>query len=106
MIAYSKGSRDPNAVDKWTIFFDPAINTELKQHASGATFIDPMRICEGSLCPYRAKGDYLYEDAEHFSVKGSDAAVAAYFPLLGNPPLDGPALSASDPLKQVSVTPN
>lgn len=106
VIAYSKGSRDPNAVDKWTIFFDPAINTELKEYAGGATFIDPMRICEGALCPYRENGEYLYEDAEHFSVKGSGKAVAAYFPLLGNPHADGQALSASDPVKEASPTPN
>ena len=88
VIAYSKGSRDPDAVDRWTIFFDPAINEQLKQQAGLATFIDPLQaLCEGSICPYREKGQYLYEDAEHFSVIGSAKAVAAYFPLRGQRPM-------------------
>ncbi|WP_394890295.1 acyltransferase family protein [Mesorhizobium sp. AaZ16] len=85
VIAYSKGSHDPDAVDKWTIFFDPAINAELKQLAGTATFIDPLQLCEGIVCPYRERGRYLYEDAEHFSTEGSRQAVAAYFPLVNQP---------------------
>jgi peptidoglycan/LPS O-acetylase OafA/YrhL len=84
VIAYSKGSRDPDAVDKWTVFFDPAINAALKDQAGAAKFINPLSyLCEGPMCPYRKKGEYLYEDAEHFSVLGSREAVAAYFPLVG-----------------------
>ena len=84
VIAYSKGSRDPDAVDKWTVFFDPAINAALGEQAGAAKFINPLiYLCEGPMCPYREKGQYLYEDAEHFSVLGSEQAVVAYFPLLG-----------------------
>jgi peptidoglycan/LPS O-acetylase OafA/YrhL len=83
VIAYSKGSGDPDAVDKWTVFFDPAINAALKERAGAAKFIDPLTyLCDGPLCAYREKGQYLYEDAEHFSVLGSREAVAAYFPLV------------------------
>ena len=82
VIAHAKGSRDPEASDSWRIFFDPAINAELKRHAGTATFIDPLKaLCEGAFCPYRDNGTYLFEDAEHFSVEGSSRAVAAFFPL-------------------------
>lgn len=89
VIAYAKGSREPGSSDKWKIFFDPRINAELKRHAGAATFIDPLEaLCDGPLCPYRDRGRYLYEDAEHFSVYGSGRAVAAFFPLLR--PVAGP----------------
>ena len=88
------GSRAPDAVDRWRIFFDPAINSELRQYAGTATFINPLqRLCTDADCPYRRGDRYLYEDAEHFSVYGSDLAVAAYFPLLNDPPMVSEQLS-------------
>lgn len=83
VIAYSKGSRAPEAVDRWKVFFDPAINAELRKYVGEGVFIDPLqRLCNGKDCPYREGGRYLYEDAEHFSVYGSSQAVATFFPLL------------------------
>ena len=82
VIAHSKANRAAAGVDRWSVFFDPAINAELKALARSANFIDPLRaLCEGRLCPYREHGKFLYEDAEHFSVYGSGKAVAAFFPL-------------------------
>jgi peptidoglycan/LPS O-acetylase OafA/YrhL len=87
VIAYRKGSRELGAVDRWKIFFDPAINTELERYVGEATFIDPLqRLCKDGECPYREGGRYLYEDAEHFSVYGSGLAVAAVFPFVEAPP--------------------
>ena len=86
VIAYRKGSREPHAVDRWKVFFDPAINAELERYAGDAIFIDPLhRLCKDGECPYRESGRYLYEDAEHFSVYGSGLAVAAVFPFLEPP---------------------
>ncbi|OHV76832.1 acyltransferase family protein [Rhizobium sp. LCM 4573] len=103
VIAYAKGSRDPDAVDKWKIFFDPAINAEIKRYAGTAAFIDPLpSLCSGLECPYREKGQYLYEDAEHFSVEGSKLAVAAYFPLVGPAPL--PAEPSRAPVAAETVS--
>jgi len=87
IIAYKKGSKEPDAVDRWKVFFDPTINSELRLHAGAETFIDPLQVlCTDGECPYRQAGKYLYEDAEHFSVYGSALAVAAFFPFLERSP--------------------
>jgi len=83
VIAYMQGSRDPAAVDRWDVFFDPAINEELRGYAGDAVFIDPIaELCEGRSCPYRDKGIFLFEDYGHFSAEGAKRAVEAYFPFL------------------------
>jgi peptidoglycan/LPS O-acetylase OafA/YrhL len=87
IIAHKKGGRTPDAVDRWKVFFDPAINTELQQYVAEQNFIDPLqRLCRDAVCPYREGGAYLYEDAEHFSVYGSGLAVFAFFPFLERTP--------------------
>jgi peptidoglycan/LPS O-acetylase OafA/YrhL len=107
VIAYAKGSREPDAVDSWKIFFDPAINAEIKRYAGAAAFIDPLQsLCEGLECPYRERGQYLYEDAEHFSVEGSKLAVAAYFPLITQRPMPVAPLPAPATMETVSGTQN
>ena len=83
VIAYMQGSRDPASVDRWDVFFDPAINDELKNHARGAVFVDPIaELCTGRSCVYRDKGVFLFEDYGHFSAEGAKRAVEAYFPFL------------------------
>ncbi|WP_157019135.1 acyltransferase family protein [Mesorhizobium xinjiangense] len=98
VIAHAKGSRDPDAVDSWSVSFEPEINKELRQLAGqGAVFIDPLqKLCDGHKCPYRDAGQYLYEDAEHFSVDGSRKAVEAYFPLLRQKEPPAPAHTIAD----------
>ena len=81
--------------DSWHISFDPKINADLQKVISGlATFIDPIsEICNGTLCPYVSKGDYLYADFGHFSSVGSKLAVEQYF---------GKTQTAGRPIRTVS----
>ncbi|WEX11613.1 acyltransferase family protein [Chelativorans sp. AA-79] len=83
VIAYMQGSRDPAALDRWDVFFDPEINDELQGLAEGAVFINPMaELCAGRSCVYRDKGVFLFEDYGHFSAEGAKRAVEAYFPFM------------------------
>jgi peptidoglycan/LPS O-acetylase OafA/YrhL len=85
VLAYAKGSRDKKGVDEWNVFFDPDINRRLALYAGSHTFINPMKaLCEGTLCPYRDMGQFLFEDYGHYSVEGSTRAVRAYFPFFAS----------------------
>lgn len=80
IISFLKGSQAPDATNRWTVFFDPAINTRLVEIAEGATFINPMSaLCDGTRCTYQDKGVYLFEDFGHLSALGSDRVVRSLF---------------------------
>jgi peptidoglycan/LPS O-acetylase OafA/YrhL len=82
VLAFSKGGRAGGQIDKWNVFFDPAINRKLKSAIGDHSFVDPLQsLCEGNLCPYRDHGQFLFSDYGHFSPEGSARAVRAYFPL-------------------------
>lgn len=57
-------------------------NVELSEKLGAAKVIDPIAIlCPNGICAIKANGDYIYFDFGHFSAKGAEMAVRAYFPL-------------------------
>jgi peptidoglycan/LPS O-acetylase OafA/YrhL len=90
VIAFLKGSKDPGAVNRWTVFFPVAINDTLRGIAGRHAFIDPMLpFCDGATCIYQDRGTFLFEDYGHFSAAGSSSVVRALF-------VD-PAMAEGDP---------
>lgn len=69
--------------DKWFSVVQPEINKRLKTY-SGTAFIDPTPyLCDvDAKCAYKHQSSPYYSDDGHFTVAGSNRAVAAYFPLL------------------------
>jgi peptidoglycan/LPS O-acetylase OafA/YrhL len=80
VVAFLKGSRDPGAVNRWTVAFPLAINDTLRRIAGEHAFVDPMpALCDGSTCTYQDRGTFLFLDYGHYSVAGSALAVRALF---------------------------
>jgi peptidoglycan/LPS O-acetylase OafA/YrhL len=80
VIAFLKGSRDPGAINRWTVAFPLAINDTLRRIAGEHVFIDPMPpLCDGSTCTYQDRGTFLFLDYGHYSAAGSALAVRALF---------------------------
>jgi peptidoglycan/LPS O-acetylase OafA/YrhL len=69
--------------DSWYSVVQPEINKRLKAY-SGTAFIDPTPyLCDvDAKCAYKHQSSPYYSDDGHFTVAGSNRAVAAYFPLL------------------------
>jgi hypothetical protein len=73
--------------DAWPARVDPALNEEVRAHARGASFVDPMALlCEGRACPFRDAGEFHFFDYGHFSTRGASRALAAYVPQGLRPP--------------------
>jgi hypothetical protein len=67
-------------VNRWTVSFPLAINSELAAAAAGHQFVDPMApLCTGTTCTYQDRGTYLFVDFGHYSAAGSDWAVRSLF---------------------------
>ncbi len=80
VIAFLKGSRDPGAVNRWTVAFPLAINETLRRIAGRHAFIDPMApLCDGPTCTYEDRGTFLFDDFGHLSAVGSSRAVRRLF---------------------------
>ncbi len=80
VIAFLKGSRDPGAVNRWTVAFPLAINDTLRRITDGHEFIDPMApLCDGPICTYQDRGIFLFDDFGHLSAAGSARAVRRLF---------------------------
>ncbi len=61
--------------------FKRSINSKLHDALPPQVFIDPLRyLCAEKDCAYRRQGQFMVGDAGHFSVFGSNLAVARYFP--------------------------
>jgi hypothetical protein len=80
VIAFLKGSRDPGAINQWTVAFPLAINATLRRIAGSHDFIDPMAaLCDGPTCTYQDRGTFLFDDYGHYSAAGSNIAVRRLF---------------------------
>jgi hypothetical protein len=80
VISFLKGSRNPRAVNRWTVAFPLAINDTLRRIAGDHTFVDPMPpLCDGSTCTYQDRGTFLFDDFGHYSAVGSSIAVRGLF---------------------------
>jgi hypothetical protein len=76
VISFLKGSKMPDAVNRWKVFFPSSINQRLQALAGQNVFVDPMHaLCDAELCTYEDHGVYLFEDYGHMSVEGSRRAV-------------------------------
>ncbi|MBV9995263.1 MAG: acyltransferase [Caulobacteraceae bacterium] len=94
VISFREGERGR---DVWPISFDPSLNRRLAAIAGPARFVDPLPgLCQGTICPYRERGEFLFADEGHFSPAGSLRAVASYFPLLRRSAPPAPARQAAD----------
>jgi peptidoglycan/LPS O-acetylase OafA/YrhL len=61
--------------------FERSVNDKLASVLPVGTFIDPLSfMCGPTVCDYRKDGQFLTVDSGHFSVYGSNLAVARYFP--------------------------
>lgn len=78
VISYLKGSRAPDAVNRWPVLFPLSINDKLAAVAGNHEFLNPMTaLCVKTVCDYQDRGTYLYSDDGHYSADGSDRAVRA-----------------------------
>ncbi len=76
IIAFLKGSRAPDAVNRWTVFFPPTVNDALRGIAGRHDFVDPMPpLCDGANCTYQDRGVFMFEDYGHYSAAGSRLVV-------------------------------
>jgi peptidoglycan/LPS O-acetylase OafA/YrhL len=76
VISFLKGSKMPDAVNRWNVFFPSTMNQQLQSLAGRNVFVDPMPVlCDGQLCTYQDHGTYLFEDYGHMSVEGSRRVV-------------------------------
>jgi peptidoglycan/LPS O-acetylase OafA/YrhL len=76
VISFLKGSKMPDAVNRWKVFFPSTINQQLQALAGQNVFVDPMHVlCDAELCTYEDHGIYLFEDYGHMSVEGSSRVV-------------------------------
>lgn len=65
------------------IVFGPALNEVIRQASAGAAFFDPTAaLCSGARCPFKDATDFLFWDASHLSMHGSDVQVRKLAPLL------------------------
>src|SRR5262249_60530423 len=60
----------------------PAINEAVATSSGSEAYVDALSpVCTGRDCDYMRSGSLLYFDYGHFTQRGSDLAVRAYFPL-------------------------
>jgi peptidoglycan/LPS O-acetylase OafA/YrhL len=65
------------------VSFNREINSRLAESLPHVTFIDPLSaLCDSSACNYLRGGQYIVTDVGHFSLFGSQLAVASYFPFI------------------------
>ncbi len=94
VISFLKGSKMPDAVNRWKVFFPTTMNQQLQALAGQNVFVDPMHsLCDAELCTYEDHGAYLFEDYGHMSVEGSSRAVEEL--LVQSRLLDNPAQALS-----------
>jgi lysophospholipase L1-like esterase len=80
VIDFLKGDKSPDAVNRWGVFFGPELNSEILAIVGAGRFIDPMPpLCDGSVCTYKDRGVFLFEDYGHFSAEGSRRVVSKLF---------------------------